>query len=103
MTNVVFADTFFWVALTNSRDAHHQQAVRLDAELDRSYIVTTDEVLVEFLAFFAGDPWQRANAATAVDRLLAEPSYVVLPQSRASFLAGLELYRARPDKGLQPY
>ena len=99
VTNVVFADTFFFVALTNWRDAHHHQAVRLDAELDRSYIVTTDEVLIEFLAFFAADSWQRARAATVVDRLLAEPSYVVLPQSRTSFLAGLDLYKARPDKG----
>jgi hypothetical protein len=30
---------------------------------------------------------------------LASSVILVIPQSRASFLAGLQLYRARPDKG----
>ena len=31
--------------------------------------------------------------------LIENPALLVIPQSRESFLAGLELYRARPDKG----
>ena len=32
--------------------------------------------------------------------MLSDPGYVrVIPQSHASFIAGFELYRARPDKG----
>lgn len=31
--------------------------------------------------------------------LIKDPAVLVVPQSRESFLAGLELYRARPDKG----
>lgn len=31
--------------------------------------------------------------------ILAKPVIRVIPQSRESFLAGLQLYRARPDKG----
>ena len=30
---------------------------------------------------------------------LARPTRAFLPQTRSSFLAGVELYRARPDKG----
>jgi len=31
--------------------------------------------------------------------ILASPVIRVIPQSRESFLAGLHLYRSRPDKG----
>jgi predicted nucleic acid-binding protein len=97
--NAVFADTFFWVALANRRDSRHDQARRLDQELVEVPIVTTDEVLDEFLAFFASDPALRNSAVKSVQRLLSEPGYIVVPQSRRSFLEGLELYRSRPDKG----
>ena len=62
--------------------------------------MTTDEVLAEYLAFFAGArPSVRAKAGTNVADLIKNPAVLVVPQSRESFLAGLELYRARPDKG----
>jgi predicted nucleic acid-binding protein len=34
-----------------------------------------------------------------VRSLLVDPAIRVIPQSRTSFLAGLELYAERPDKG----
>jgi predicted nucleic acid-binding protein len=34
-----------------------------------------------------------------VTSLLADPAIRVIPQSRASFQSGLDLYLARPDKG----
>ena len=37
--------------------------------------------------------------AESVERILASSVIRVIPQSRGSFLAGLDLYRARPDKG----
>ena len=67
-------------------------------QLDR--IITTDEVLVEYLAFFAGArPSVRIQAGNAVAQLLANSRVQVIQQSRDSFLNGLELYGARPDKG----
>lgn len=39
------------------------------------------------------------EAAAAVQEILGAAQARVIPQTRASFLAGLELYRARPDKG----
>ena len=62
-------------------------------------MVTTDEVLTEFLAFCASDPQLRAEGAAGVQDILAAANVRVVPQTRGSFLAGLELYRARPDKG----
>jgi predicted nucleic acid-binding protein len=57
-------------------------------------------VLTEYLAFFSGaKPSVRLQAGDNVDALLRSSTVVVIPQSRESFLVGLELYRARPDKG----
>jgi uncharacterized protein len=94
----VFADTFYWVALTNPDDSGYLDAQSLDEALAGTVIVTTDEVLAEFLTFFAGHPWLRRRAADTVGVLLSEPGVRVVAQSRESFLAGLELYRSRPDK-----
>jgi len=49
--------------------------------------------------FFSTDPWQRGRAAVTVRRLLINPDIRVIPQSRESFIAGLDLFQSRPDKG----
>ena len=96
MTRAVFADTFFWIALTNPADRFHRAAHELD--LIGVLVVTTDEVLVELLTFFADDPWLRTKAARTAEALLSDSIVRVVPQSRESFRAGLSLYQARPDK-----
>jgi len=96
----LFADTFYWVALADFADSSHQRALALTAERAASRIITTDEVLTEFLTFFSTAPEQfRREAAESVERILASSVIRVIPQSRESFLAGLRLYRARPDNG----
>ncbi|MFN0165401.1 MAG: type II toxin-antitoxin system VapC family toxin [Bryobacteraceae bacterium] len=91
----VFADTFYWIALTDSTDNAHERARRITDE-----IVTTDEVLAEYLTFFCAAPESiRSEVALTVEDILQDPAVKVIPQSRESFLAGLTLYRARPDKG----
>ncbi len=96
----VFADTFYWVAVTNPKDSLHRRALTLSEPLRDSPIVTTHEVLTEVLAYFAGRGTRsRSQAARNVRRTLSAPSTRVVPQSQESFLAGLELYEARLDKG----
>lgn len=95
----VFADTFYWVALTNPDDTRHRDAIAFDKSLATVTVLTTDEVLTEFMTFFSGDPRQRVRAATTVRQLMVHPSIRVIPQSRESFLGGLDLYQSRPDKG----
>lgn len=51
----VFADTFYWVALTNPADPYNREAAAKSRELAQTTIVTTDAVLTEFLTFFAED------------------------------------------------
>lgn len=96
----VFADTCYWIALLNPRDQAHARAIALSSGLPPVQIITTDEVLTEFLNYFAerGD-FQRHAAMRMVERMYTDRTLHVLPQTREGFLAGLRLYRARPDKG----
>jgi predicted nucleic acid-binding protein len=97
---VVFADTFYWAALTYVSDPAHAKAVDLSRSLAVDRIVTTDEVLGEYLTFFAGAiPNLRDRVGRNVAALIDSLDIRVVPQSRETFLAGLKLYRARPDKG----
>ena len=96
----LFADTFYWIALADFSDNSHQRALDLTAAHASDALVTTDEVLTEYLTFFAAAPEaMRREAAVSVRNILASPAIRVIPQSRASFLAGLDLYIQRPDKG----
>lgn len=95
----VFADTFYWVALTNPADSHNQVVMASAREIARTTIVTTDAVLTEFLTFFAENTHWRKRAARTVQALLDAPDVKIIPENRATFLAGLELYSTRPDKG----
>ena len=79
----VFADTFCWAALTSTGDSAHQRAMDLSRSLVPDEIVTTDEVLAEYLAFFAGArPSVRAEAGSNVAALMKSHSVSVFPQSR---------------------
>ena len=97
--NEVFADTFFWTALANPRDTAHGLAVAVRQSLDDATLVTTDEILVELAANLAGAERQmRVFVSEYIARILTDARIHVVPQSRETFLRGLELYRARPDK-----
>jgi predicted nucleic acid-binding protein len=65
-----------------------------------SFIVTTEEILTEFLTFFGGKGPFLSRKAVAITRgILADGSIRVLPQTHVTFSAGFELYASRPDKG----
>ena len=96
----VFADTFYWVALTYPADENHARALAFEAELDSTtQIVTTEELLAEYLTFFADKgPYWRTRAVAIVQRLRQRRRVQVLGQSSESFAEGLKLYANRPDK-----
>ncbi len=95
----VLADTFYWAALTSTEDNAHARAIDFSRSLQPDRIVTTDEVLNEYLAYFSrARPSVRVQAGNTVSGLLRNPHILVVPQSRDSFLTGLEFYRARSDK-----
>jgi predicted nucleic acid-binding protein len=56
--------------------------------------------LIGVLNFYAGDrSTLRQAAARLVRNTLSNPDIEVVEHSHEAFLAGLELYEARPDKG----
>ncbi len=79
----VCADTLYWVALVHRRDQWHQQAVEATRLLGEAQLLTTEEVLVEFLNAY---------------RLRSRRNIEVVPQTPASFVLGFEFYKSRPDK-----
>jgi uncharacterized protein len=96
---MLFADTFYWVALLNHRDPFHARVAAYSSGLGAARLLTTDEVLTELLNWFSGSGavW-RAKAAAMTHSLRNDPSVDVLPQTRADFDAALALYESRPDK-----
>jgi predicted nucleic acid-binding protein len=96
--NPAFADTFYWIALIHRKDARHQAVVEFSRTFT-SLLATTDEVLTEVLAFSSSDEALRNAAGRIVRRVLSAAAVRVIPQSRQSFMDGLDLYEARPDKG----
>lgn len=96
----VFADASYWIALIQPGDQWAAAAGRARSALTPGTIVlTTDEVLAECLAALCeAGPFMRVRAVAFVRMLLEDPNVEVLPQSRASFLGGLDLYESRRDK-----
>ncbi len=96
----VFADTAYWLALTNPFDQHHDKATRASALLEDKRIVTSDAVLTEYLNAL-GDKSSaiRLAAVRSAENILRNPGVTVIAQTRKVFLKGFALYKARPDKG----
>jgi predicted nucleic acid-binding protein len=94
---LVFADTLYWIAIFLPDDPWAKAASSVSTRDMR--LVTTEEVLAEFLTGVAGYGDQtRRLACELVRQILRDPAIEVIPQSHESFLGGLALYEKRPDK-----
>ncbi len=95
----VFVDTAYLIAASDSRNWWHKSARKARANLGDAQLITTDEVLSEFLTFFSRrGPHFRHAAVRIVDAVLGDKRYKVFHQSHESFLTGLQHYRNRSDK-----
>lgn len=96
---VVFVDTLYWIAIIRPGDAWQNSARQAREGLGNVILVTTDEVLSEFLnALSRGASGLRQQAAKMVRAIMENPNVRVLPQTRDSFRKGLALYEQRTDK-----
>lgn len=91
-----FADTGYWIALANTRDALHPRARDWSQRL-RARLVTTNAVLIEVADAFAGERL-RAVAGALIEDVLDDPEITVVPLDRPLLLRAFSLYRARGDK-----
>ena len=96
----VFADANYWVALANPKDQLYPKAIQVSQTIAGARLVTTDEVLIEFLNHYSGKgEFLRGKAVEFVHAINQDPNITVVPQTRESFRKGLELYQRRADKG----
>lgn len=95
----VFVDTLYWVAIVKPNDPYEPAAKEARQAIDPCIMVTTDEVLYEFVtAFCKAGATLRAKAVQIVRELLNNPNVKVVVQSRDSFLRALDRFASRPDK-----
>lgn len=95
----VFADTLHWVAITNPHDTWHLSAKAAIRTIEHPQIVTTEEVLSEYLTAMAScGSHLRRTAIEILRSILDNDEVVVLPQSHQSFESAVELYADRSDK-----
>lgn len=95
----VFIDTAYLIAVYSRGDQWREAAIDAGRRLGDSDLVTTDEVLIEFLTAMSGTgPIFRDRAANIVSVILESDGVRVIEQSRQSFLNGLALYMRRLDK-----
>lgn len=96
MSAAVFADTFYFLALLNTREAMHTRAVDASCVARRKF-VTTEFVLVE-LADALARPQDRQKFLTVWDAIHRDISFTIVPVGKLLLERGLALFRARMDK-----
>jgi uncharacterized protein len=92
----VFADSYYYLAFVNERDAGHGVAL----EYSRNYLgpsVTTEWVLAE-VADALSEPAQRPIFLELMARLRTEPGVMIIEASHDLFGRGIALFSQRPDK-----
>jgi uncharacterized protein len=92
----VFADTYFFIAIINPRDAGHAAALEV-ASRCIGPIVTTAWVLTE-LADGLARTADRGLYQLILDDLRQDPQATVIPPSQELLDRGQQLYFARADK-----
>ena len=98
--NELFVDTLHLVALVNPRDQWHQKSVEVETSVRDNDLVTTEDILTEFLNFYAEHgEFMRMRVAAFVREILLDVRVKVIPRNSETFLNALELYESRLDKG----
>lgn len=92
----VFADTFYFLALLNERDAAHKRAVAASRGAGLS-LVTTEFVLIE-LADALCKPEQRDEVLALCNVVETDPAFRLVHATHELIQRGKKLYRERADK-----
>jgi uncharacterized protein len=93
----VFADTFYFLALLNADDVAHLRATEAARNLS-GQVVTTSWVLAELANSLSKFPASRLQFLQTFDKMQKNSKMLLLPPSSKQLLAGIDFFRARPDK-----
>ena len=95
----IFADSFYWIALANPADAWHQTATNFTQINLVTMLVTTDEVLIEFLNYFsAAGERKRGVVANVFEKTLSHPVFWLFRKRGNHFCAALTFTKRAPTK-----
>lgn len=86
----IFADSFYWIALANPKDQWHQAATDFSRANQEATLVTTDEVLVEFLNYFAEAGGYTRRGRSDVRARDESPKYYCAPPNSGIVSGRLE-------------
>ena len=92
----VFADTFYFLALLDSRDRRHAAAADYSRD-PQLRLVTTEWVLAEFGNAYC-HPRDRADFSALYRALINHPRVKIIPADSRFFQRGVELFEQRTDK-----
>lgn len=92
----VFADTYYFLALLNSKDPAHSRSVEFTLAFDGE-MTTTAWVLTE-LADALNDPPNRPKFVETMNQLRNNQQARIIAPDVDLFDEGVELFRSRPDK-----
>lgn len=96
VSNAVFADSVYFLALTIQRDALHGQALAIEASY-QGRLVTTEWALTEVADGLAAVA-QRCRFTRLCAGLRARKSVLILPANHLQYETGCRLYERRDDK-----
>ena len=96
MTDRLFVDTLFIVALVNRRDQYYRQALDLADQYDEWPLLTTDAVLLEVGNALARNHKQEAVAI--IERLLAAVEIEIVRMTPDLFARAFAVYKQYQDK-----
>jgi predicted nucleic acid-binding protein len=94
--NVVFADSYYFLAFLNERDGGHSRAIQFSTSY-AGRMVTTEWVLTE-VADAMSSPEQRPLFLELLFLLRSQPGLEILEASHELFERGLTLFEQRSDK-----
>jgi uncharacterized protein len=99
LSEPLFLDSAYAIALASAQDAHHRAAAGLAAEIKSRQLrmATTEAVLLEIGNALA-KPRFRPAAVALLDTLFSDPLVEVAPLTTELMQRGLELFRQRADK-----
>ena len=96
MSNQIFIDTLFVIALINRRDQYHQQALELAEQFEGKPLLVTDSVLLEIGNALARS--YKPEAVAILEQFLAADEVEVAHLTQRLFMQGFALYNSHQDK-----
>lgn len=97
---ILFADTFYWIAILNPKDEWHSKVIKFSNTLTDYKLIVTDEIIDEIFNFFAKHGKQMREKVYQLSQAISkDPNIEIITPTPSIRQAGIELYGKRLDKG----